>query len=491
MQRLLVNDAGDCFARFKDGTTLFLSSSCHFVVETAGADNKQSSHLIDFINATLQQRVEQVIHIRNRYVSPIRIPTFMRKNSKASKVSMTPAAEPTWTQQCQRNIRNQTITSQDGCTTLALHRNGQQFTVTFLETLRKEVQVTNCGDTLQLYHHQQMTQIHSTRNHDQRWTFPLRLLRGHEALTPISARLTPTQPSESLQTSMAKLSAKMLEAISYFHCSPRGYPPAQLVVVEWTPQRVHRVFNAPQFSVESFVAADESYLLCDAERQFLHHYVGDKEFVYSAKAIPPIAPSAKQEASYDLRGAAESALALLSNAVAANRERRQQTPEEKTTKKRPMSHRVKQTHVDPRVGEFTCYDDGRVKVRFSDRTLLELNADAMTCAIITRFGEQLTRVDCRRPATVFVKYIQHALNFAQWCSLSTTQQLQHKHDTLQARSDIQRQMNFSQRVLQTHKLEALTAIDAYSSAISSSNSSQSVLVQSIQAQMDDIDRLLR
>ena len=67
MQRLLINQAGDCFARFKDGTTLFLSSACHIVVETAGADNKQNSHLIDFINAALQQRLDQVVTVRNRY----------------------------------------------------------------------------------------------------------------------------------------------------------------------------------------------------------------------------------------------------------------------------------------------------------------------------------------------------------------------------------------------------------------------------------------
>ena len=85
MLRLLVNDAGDCFGKFGDGSSVFISSSCQLTVET-GKDNKQVTRVMDYINDSLKQKISQMVHVRNTYFSPISLPQFMLKAGSHKKV---------------------------------------------------------------------------------------------------------------------------------------------------------------------------------------------------------------------------------------------------------------------------------------------------------------------------------------------------------------------------------------------------------------------
>ena len=324
---------------------------------------------------------------------------------------------------------------------------------------------------------------------------------------------------------MANLSAKCLESIDYFHCTKEGIPPHQIIVVEWTQQSVCRIFRAPHFLVEVFIALDDSYLISNQDGQFLYHYVPvaqpDKheamEYIYSINTIPPIPPDSKQESSYDLRSLVDRALKLLNNAHSMDRY--QQTISSKNVPSKygdlvpfqkdsqrdsisKISNHVKHYQISPKFGEFTYFEDRRVKVRFTDRTMLELAGHWKTCTIITKLGEEIKNIDCQQPIQQFAHYIERALQFAKWGSLSKTEQMQYQRNQIQIQNDIQRQIDHSQRLIDSQRMtkemdfdrfigdETILAMSGESVELKSENTNQDGLIKSIQSQLDDIDKLL-
>lgn len=85
MLRVLVNESGDCFGKFADGSSVFVASSCHITVETSN-QNKRVTHLMKFINVPLKQKVSQIVRVRNTYFSPVSFPEFMVKADGQKKV---------------------------------------------------------------------------------------------------------------------------------------------------------------------------------------------------------------------------------------------------------------------------------------------------------------------------------------------------------------------------------------------------------------------
>ena len=346
--------------------------------------------------------------------------------------------------------------------------------------------------------------------------------RKYQETTNISTLSSCHLPSHHIQESMANLSTKCLEGISYFHCMEQGIPPHQIIAVEWTPQSVYRVFRAPHFLVETFIAVDDSYLISNQDRQFLYHYIPvaqpDRheamEYVYSANAVPPIPPDSKQESSYDLQSVAERALKLLDNAHSLDMFRQTvtskkvlpkygditplQTNEEELIPK--MSNHVKHYQISAKFGEFTYFEDRRVKIRFADRTLLELAGHWKSCTIITKRGEEIKDIDCENPVRQFTEYIQRALQFAKWCSLSKAEQLQYQRSQIQIQNDIQRQIDYSQRLIESNQITKEMDFDRFIGedvAMEDSveikdpeNINQDGLIKSIQSQLNDIDKLL-
>eukprot|EP00484_Ammonia_sp_Unknown_P029260 CAMPEP_0197028108 /NCGR_PEP_ID=MMETSP1384-20130603/7884_1 /TAXON_ID=29189 /ORGANISM="Ammonia sp." /LENGTH=329 /DNA_ID=CAMNT_0042457061 /DNA_START=678 /DNA_END=1667 /DNA_ORIENTATION=+ len=328
-----------------------------------------------------------------------------------------------------------------------------------------------------------------------------------------------------------------MKAIEYFHCTPHGLPLNQLIVVEWNKQTVYRVFNAPDFLVEVFIALDASYLITHQNKQFLHHYIprhseseqehkkeeenttrAALEYVYSVNTVPRIPPDTnQQDATYDLQSVCQNALDLLQNAsiqhqfqqtatsknlamdIVATRNRANGDMEKLST----MSNQVKQYYIHPKFGEFMYFEDKRVKIHFSDRTLIELNADWNECSIITRHGQEIKHIACSNPIESLRKYIQHALNYAKWCSLSKAQQLNYQQSQLKIQNDIKRQLNFSQRVLDSQNLthnDSFIETDLFTMDLQSEDVDttlneeksldQTQLIDEIQAQLNDIDKLL-
>eukprot|EP01083_Nonionella_stella_P012235 34711_1 len=526
MQRLLVTETGDCFARFHDKSTVFLSSSCHIAVET-DSNNKQITHIIQFINDSLKQKVTQIIHIRNQYYSSLCLPPFMMQ-TKGDKQLLSPLNEAIWTPQCQQNIQNQTIQSEDRCVALELHKNEHKLSISFPLYINKQITVTQHGSPLIFYHHIKQTQIQSIHNHNLCWDFPLSLVQKQSEMNPnnaLNVRNTTRIPQiqqHSLQKTVANLTDECMKAIEYFHCSDHGIPANEIIIIEWTVHTVHRIFNAPNYLIETFIEFDDSYLVSNHEdNAFMFHYVprhneDTSEYIYSVKAIPPIPPDTNQESSYDLQMIGEQAFNLLQNAHTLHAYKQTKTarnlPLESKKEEcyelngyftRSMSNEVKDYYIHPKFGEFTYFEDKRVKIHFSDRTLLELNGERTSCSIITKYGEEIKNVDCINPTQRFRVYIRHALNYANWCRLSKQQQIQHQEMQLKLQNDIEKQINFSQRLVETQRMtqeqdfstlykdDAIMSINDQVAQGNNNNMDNNKLIDSIRDQLNDIDKLLQ
>ena len=177
LTRLLITETGDCFGRFDDGSTVFVSSSCQIVVET-DRNNKQITHITNFINNPLKNKTKQMVNIRNKYHSSISLPPFMQKCTGYKK-SLSPITESIWTQDCQNNVQNNSfIQSFDGHTTLKLSPNQHELHISFPVCINKDVQVTHNGSMVTYFHHYQQEQIQSIYNHSLCWQFPLKLIEN-------------------------------------------------------------------------------------------------------------------------------------------------------------------------------------------------------------------------------------------------------------------------------------------------------------------------
>jgi len=507
-----VTKSGDCFARFNDGWTVFMCSRCQVVVEIDN-QNKQTTRVIHFLSASLQRKVEQMVRIRNQHFSPVCYPSFMLKSKTLNKQQLlSTCTQSVWTPQCQHNmnVHDTMIVSSDGATQLKLHANRNALHIRYPVYIGKETKMTASGPLTYHLHIEQHT-IESTCNHELCWDLPLTLIANklqnrnpkqtaqlQQIETKICLPKAQTNNNNN-KHSKTKLSQHTLDDILYFHCKnddEHGVIPAQQAcVVEWialppspnaTSCIVYRLFDGEQ-RVEIFNGFDDSYLITDGSGQFVHHYMADErntDYVYAINAIPPIAPHQKQEDAYNLQCLVENALRLLSHTQTITR---QQSQSQSQSQKRSLSSQqhmhpschIKDCYFDPKVGEFTCFDDKRVRINFCDRTILELNAQWTHCRIIDRYGEEWQQIDCVQPMQSFAKYIRSALNYAQWCSLTKTQQLQHQQAQAKIQSDIQKQLEFSQRVLQTQELTQTT-----------DHIDHTQLLHDIQGAVSNIDRLL-
>ena len=540
MRRLLITDNGDCFSRFNDGSTIFLSSSCQIVVET-DKNNKQVTHIINFINDTLKEKIKQIVNIRNKYFSSISLPPFMQQNCNATKKSLSPLTESIWTQQCQNNVENkQTIQSFDGHTKLQLCSNQHELHISFPIYIKKDVQVTANGSHITYYHHIDQQQIQSIYNHELCWDFPLKLIENkiqNKEINPNNPYLNivnkyplpqlkqnKNNNNNSLQNTISKLSQDTMKAIEYFHCMENGIPPKQTIMIEWTLNVIYRIFNGPNYLIETFISFDDSYLVSHLKHEpFIYHYIPTKnkqnegtqalEYVYSINAIPPIPPDTKQEdAKYNLLDITQNALLLLENAKTQHKFKQTATAKNLSMdmysiKKRDkesmeipsMSNEVKDYYYNTKFGEFTYYKDKRVKIHFSDRTMLELNGDWTKCTIITKYAEEIKDIDVNNPIKQFTRYITHAINYAKWCSLSKAEQIHHEQTQIKIQNDIQYQINFTQRLLDTQQMtdvQDYSVLDGYdldlqSDELKENKVDNAKLIDDIQSHINDIDRLLQ
>ena len=299
-----------------------------------------------------------------------------------------------------------------------------------------------------------------------------------------------------------------------------GLPPNQLIIIEWRANDiVHRIFNEPNYLIETFISFDDSYLVSHQHQPFMYHYIPTStsqalEYVYSINAIPPIPPDTKQEAKYDLHEIATNALELLKIAKTVNKFKQTATSKnlsmdlystklrDKQNQEIPsMSNEIKDYYINPKFGEFTYFKDKRVKIHFSDRTMIELNGDWKQCTIITKYGEEMKHIDVDDPIQQFTKYINHAVNYAKWCSLSKAEKLHHQQTQLKLQNDIQNHINFTQRLLQTQQMthvQDYSVLDRYdientlesSEEFKENTVDNEKLIDDIQAQINDIDRLL-
>lgn len=74
------------------------------------------------------------------------------------------------------------------------------------------------------------------------------------------------------------------------------------------------------------------------------------------------------------------------------------------------------------LGEFTSFEDGRIRVKFFDRTILELNGIRTQVHIIYKHGieanVELPLESEHEPVSI---YLHHAMEFANWTFLTESQ----------------------------------------------------------------------
>ena len=90
------------------------------------------------------------------------------------------------------------------------------------------------------------------------------------------------------------------------------------------------------------------------------------------------------------------------------------------------------------------------------------------------------------------------LNYANWASLSKAERLKHEQSRLKIQNDIAKQMNFSHRLVETQQLSQYQDFTMLSARETIDNEAKSIkhadnddLMNSIQAQLNDIDKLLK
>merc|ERR1712154_48505 len=103
-----------------------------------------------------------------------------------------------------------------------------------------------------------------------------------------------------------------------------------------------------------------------------------------------------------------------------------------------------------------------------------------------KYGEQFKDLDCIQPIAQFEKYIRHALNYANWASLSKAERLKHEQSRLKIQNDIAKQMNFSHRLVETQQLgqyQDFTMLSARDESDKYEATDNDDLMNSIQAQL--------
>eukprot|EP00775_Hariotina_reticulata_P002741 gene2740-3036_t len=106
----------------------------------------------------------------------------------------------------------------------------------------------------------------------------------------------------------------------------------------------------------------------------------------------------------------------------------------------PLSTDVVEEQEVPGLGRFVATADGRVKVLFDDRTILNLSVDGSSCRLLLRDGTQ-REVLSNCPVGV-EQYVQAALEFAAWAHTSPEQRaaglrMQSLLDVLWSGNDVQ------------------------------------------------------
>jgi hypothetical protein len=113
-----------------------------------------------------------------------------------------------------------------------------------------------------------------------------------------------------------------------------------------------------------------------------------------------------------------------------------------------FSSRLVERSMVRSMGEFSAFADGRIKVRFVDRTLLELNTSRTEANMLLPNGMALSVTIPSAEATKWEQdYLQPALQFARWAFLTPEQRLREQREEALRREKIEHEVQQARRAL--------------------------------------------
>eukprot|EP01112_Ceratiomyxa_fruticulosa_P012280 TRINITY_DN3391_c0_g1_i4.p1 TRINITY_DN3391_c0_g1~~TRINITY_DN3391_c0_g1_i4.p1 ORF type:complete len:507 (+),score=60.59 TRINITY_DN3391_c0_g1_i4:71-1522(+) len=195
-----------------------------------------------------------------------------------------------------------------------------------------------------------------------------------------------------------------------FIFSHSSYSREHKTLLEWTEKALYRIL--PQTNeVEVSIFEDDSFLLTQQNGELFYHHTSNECQIYSKNDLFDF-PYTLKAKGYSLTEFAATALRLLeSNSTI-------QEPVKVETLQ-PTNEVIEEKTVE-KVGLFTAYKNGNVRVRFFDRTILDLFGTK--CKIITRDAREVLFTTTLLPQEC-EPYVSHAVEFREWVSLTLEQKI--------------------------------------------------------------------
>jgi hypothetical protein len=212
---------------------------------------------------------------------------------------------------------------------------------------------------------------------------------------------------------------------------------------EWTPEAMYWIVpvqtsaHTIDYCVQILVHKDDSCLVSSPSNQtpltFTHYLQEGQEKVYAESAIPhkifTEGYNTDPAKFYALKSLADRGLELLAHvqSIVLTRALQEANPHKKRADSKLKTFSAKiihENHVD-QIGRFTGFQDGRVRVRFVDRAILELAHDRASCTLLLPSGHhhelpiplQLSKLTSQQAKEIRL-YLSHAMKFASECFLS-------------------------------------------------------------------------
>ncbi|GIL73336.1 hypothetical protein Vretimale_4900 [Volvox reticuliferus] len=207
-------------------------------------------------------------------------------------------------------------------------------------------------------------------------------------------------------------------------------PPEDVLTFEWTPDATYQ-FLPEEGEVEVWVHADESCMVSTRGGRFLEHFK-DAESVgqmYAANCVPDTVWSRDKTYRYPLAALAVHALKVRSHNTTLREALAARAPtaymDSSAAGAAPgilgvaaddlfavVSTAVVEESSVPGFGQFTAYEDGRVRICFDDRTILHMSASQSHSKVVLPDGRAVV-VTLTNPVGV-EPYVDAAREFAYW-----------------------------------------------------------------------------
>ncbi|KAF0727383.1 hypothetical protein Ae201684P_012032 [Aphanomyces euteiches] len=320
------------------------------------------------------------------------------------------------------------IKSLDGTASVTLSKTGHHFQALFLVPVESHVSETTARTDRYLV--TRVEQVFFCENIPKAFEFPCQVLLAVQdarrngqtlidmsAVAPTSSYISTFLPlnhaffARPKWTSFVNSKEALSEVDIFQLCRLPSKPATTLMVplaVEWTPAATFHILQRRDSSVVVHAQVHADLSSISLVNGIYHHQRGDKDHCYTKMSVPPRPPFQDNQA-YDLvdiclnmERLSENLLTTLSSSSTQMLNTQMAVP----------PNQVLEDHTT-NIGRFRAFGDGRVRIVFSDRTILSIDRDARFCSLFLPSGTTET-LSVMNPRPEHERYIMAALSFQQW-----------------------------------------------------------------------------